>query len=122
MGRRSTTVESEPRRVLDRLYEENREKLLVAQSEWSNRLEAIRRDRTRARGALDPDFSEQAVERENDPTLDALDARGRAALRAIRSALSRIESGHYGWCVQCGAPIGEERLRAEPEAERCVGC
>lgn len=104
------------------LYEENRIRLLESQSEWTRRLEAIGRDRTRARGALDPDFGEQAIQRENDPTLDALDERGRAALRAIRAALSRIESGNYGWCVACGSPIAEARLRAEPEADHCMTC
>lgn len=104
------------------LYEANRARLLESQIEWTRRLEAIGRDRTRARGALDPDFAEQAVQRENDPTLDALDARGRQALQAIRAALSRIESGNYGWCVACGSPIAEARLNAEPEADRCVDC
>ena len=107
---------------LDDLREENRARLLESQIEWHRRLEAIGRDRTRARGALEPDFAEQAVQRENDPTLDALDDRGREALTAIRAALSRIEAGNYGWCVRCGAPIAIERLRAEPTAERCVGC
>jgi RNA polymerase-binding transcription factor DksA len=104
------------------LYEENRTRLLEAQSEWNRRLEAIKRDRRRTRGPLDPDFGDQAIQRENDPTLDALDERGRAALVAIRAALSRIESGNYGWCVGCGAPIEAARLRAEPEADRCRAC
>lgn len=113
---------SDPSPELAALYEENRTRLLEAQSEWNRRLDAIKRDRRRAGGALDPDFAEQAVQRENDPTLDALDGRGRAALVAIRAALSRIESGNYGWCVGCGAPIEEARLRAEPEADRCMAC
>lgn len=113
---------SEPSPELAALFEENRTRLLEAQSEWTRRLEAIKRDRRRAGGALDPDFDEQAIQRENDPTLDALDVRGRDALAAIRAALSRIESGNYGWCVACGAPIEEARLRAEPEADRCLGC
>lgn len=104
------------------LYEENRTRLLEAQSEWTRRLDAIKQDRRRARGPLDPDFSEQAVQRENDATLDALDARGHAALVAIRAALSRIEAGNYGWCGGCGAPIEAARLRAEPEADRCMAC
>lgn len=104
------------------LREENRARLLESQIEWNQRLEAIKRDRTRARGALDPDFSEQAVQRENDPTLDALDGRGRTALAAIRAALSRIEAGNYGWCVACGSAIALERLRAEPTADRCIEC
>lgn len=107
---------------LSELFEENRIRLLESQSEWTRRLEAIGRDRKRSRGPLDPDFAEQAIQRENDPTLDALDVRGRDALRAIRAALSRIESGNYGWCVACGSPIAEARLRAEPEADHCVAC
>ncbi|MFO0688189.1 MAG: TraR/DksA family transcriptional regulator [Myxococcota bacterium] len=113
---------SHPSPELAALYEENRTRLLESQSEWNRRLEAIGRDRKRARGPLDPDFEEQSIQRENDPTLDALDDRGRAALQAIRAALSRIESGNYGWCVACGSPIAEARLRAEPEADRCIAC
>ncbi|MBK7948475.1 MAG: TraR/DksA family transcriptional regulator [Deltaproteobacteria bacterium] len=108
---------SHPSPELAALYEENRTRLLESQSEWTRRLEAIGRDRKRVRGALDPDFAEQAVQRENDPTLDALDERGRSALRAIRAALSRIESGNYGWCVACGSPIADapaRRARSRP--------
>jgi len=104
------------------IREENRARLLESQIEWNRRLEAIGKDRTHARGALDPDFSEQAVQRQNDPALDALDVRGREALTAIRAALSRIEAGNYGWCVACGSPIAVARLRAEPEADRCIAC
>ena len=114
----TTTLSNE----MAEIREENRARLLESQIEWNRRLEAIGKDRTHARGALDPDFSEQAVQRENDPTLDALDVRGRTALAAIRAALSRIEAGNYGWCVACGSPIAVERLRAEPEADRCMAC
>lgn len=107
---------------LNAIREENRIRLLESQAEWNRRLEAIGADRRHAKTPLDPDFEEQAVQRENDPTLDALDGRGRAALAAIRAALSRIEAGNYGWCVACGAPIAVERLRAEPTADHCVAC
>lgn len=112
----------DPSDPLVAVREENRIRLLESQGEWNHRLSAIRSDRRRAGGPLDPDFSEQAVQRENDQTLDALDERGRAALSAIRAALSRIESGNYGWCVACGAPIALERLRAEPTADHCMDC
>ena len=104
------------------IREENRIRLLESQAEWNRRLSAIGADRRHAKVPLDPDFEEQAVQRENDSTLDALDGRGRAALVAIRAALSRIEAGNYGWCVACGSPIAEARLRAEPEADRCIAC
>lgn len=107
---------------LNAIREENRIRLLESQAEWNRRVTAIGADRRHTKGALDPDFEEQAVERENDSTLDALDGRGRAALGAIRAALSRIEAGNYGWCVACGSPIALERLRAEPTADHCVDC
>ncbi|HZO21670.1 MAG TPA: TraR/DksA C4-type zinc finger protein [Steroidobacteraceae bacterium] len=30
--------------------------------------------------------------------------------------------GTYGICEECGNPIGEERLRARPEATLCIDC
>lgn len=42
--------------------------------------------------------------------------------RRIEGALRRISVGTYGECVNCGQPIGVERLRAWPTAERCIDC
>lgn len=53
-----------------------------------------------------------------EAALEALD-RQRAVVLA---ALHRIESGTYGQCVDCGAPVPERRLEARPEAARCVSC
>jgi RNA polymerase-binding transcription factor DksA len=38
----------------------------------------------------------------------------------VHAALARIEDGTYGRCVDCGEPLGEERLDARPEAARCL--
>lgn len=43
-------------------------------------------------------------------------------LSQIDAALSRIEDGTYGICVNCGRPIGEERLEARPWADLCIDC
>ncbi len=40
----------------------------------------------------------------------------------IETALKRIEEGIYDFCVDCGEPIGIERLRAYPTAIRCRRC
>jgi DnaK suppressor protein len=52
----------------------------------------------------------------------ALDARETAELAAVDDALKRIEDGVYGQCVDCGVEISTARLRAAPEAPRCIGC
>lgn len=43
-------------------------------------------------------------------------------VKAINSALRRIEHGDYGVCVDCGVEIYAERLNANPVAERCIDC
>ena len=41
-------------------------------------------------------------------------------LQAIELAKARMRDGTYGTCIDCGAEIGFERLRAYPTAERCI--
>ena len=48
--------------------------------------------------------------------------RHRAALRAIKEALLRIDEGTYGTCEDCGEKIFIGRLNAVPFALRCVEC
>ena len=43
-------------------------------------------------------------------------------VRTIEVALKRLTSGDYGACVDCGADIPLERLRAYPTAARCISC
>lgn len=43
-------------------------------------------------------------------------------VRAIEAALSRLATGGYGACVDCGADIPLERLLVYPTAARCISC
>jgi DnaK suppressor protein len=53
----------------------------------------------------------------------AAQARRRAArLRALETALGRIETDEFGWCEACGEPIPEGRLDVDPCVSRCVAC
>jgi DnaK suppressor protein len=65
------------------------------------------------------DTATETVEREIGNTLEEHDER---LLGAIDAALQRIEDGTYGKCVNCGAPIPEERLEAMPWATLCIDC
>ena len=40
----------------------------------------------------------------------------------IQSALGRMESGDYGYCVICDEVIAEGRLRFEPSVLTCISC
>jgi hypothetical protein len=46
----------------------------------------------------------------------------RRELEDIDAALARIQEGRYGTCVNCGGPMGLQRLRAIPEARYCLAC
>ncbi len=43
-------------------------------------------------------------------------------LGLISDALSRIEAGTYGVCLDCGQIIGIGRLRVRPHAQYCIDC
>jgi RNA polymerase-binding protein DksA len=46
----------------------------------------------------------------------------RVILAETEEALSRIENGTYGFCVDCGVRIKEKRLEAKPYARLCIEC
>jgi DnaK suppressor protein len=43
-------------------------------------------------------------------------------LREIEAAQSRMRTGEYGLCADCGTEIGFDRLLVRPTAARCVPC
>ena len=42
--------------------------------------------------------------------------------RQIGRALAKLEEGSYGVCDNCGEPIAEGRLRADPASVLCIDC
>ncbi|MDO8422040.1 MAG: TraR/DksA C4-type zinc finger protein [Parvibaculum sp.] len=40
----------------------------------------------------------------------------------ISAALERLDEGEFGFCLGCGEPTPEGRLKADPTVTRCVGC
>lgn len=71
---------------------------------------------------LNPDFSEQAVEMEDDVSLKGQAALVVREIASVMRALTRIANGTYGECVRCGAKIAAKRLEARPEAALCIEC
>jgi DnaK suppressor protein len=96
-------------------------KLRKRYAELSDRLGRVGSDGRHAAG-LNPDFEEQAVERENDDVLANLDTAIRAEILQIEEALRRMDSGRYGICERCKKPIAASRLKVLPHAVRCVNC
>lgn len=86
------------------------------------RNEKVEGNRRRMRTPLGGDWKDDAIVRENDDVLEALDVEGRAALAQLRAAVQRLDAGIYGRCERCGGPIAPARLEALPEVTTCIGC
>ena len=67
----------------------------------------------------DPEGHTIAFERQQVAGL-LRDARSRLA--DLDAAIARIDDDTYGLCDRCGGPIGDERLRALPDAVFCIAC
>tara|TARA_R110001592_G_scaffold83360_2_gene246912 strand:+ start:69 stop:386 length:318 start_codon:yes stop_codon:yes gene_type:complete len=92
-----------------------REKL----AQLEERVNHVTKDMSKSHSA---DFSEQAVERENDEVLEGIGQEAQVSIQHIRAALARISDGTYGNCAECGKAINPERLEALPETVHCVSC
>lgn len=102
------TAVADPRAALD-----------VLAAEYAQRAEATRRELTSPHSAS---FPEQAVQRQNDDVLRALQAEAEEGLRQVERARARLADGRYGICAGCGAAIAPARLAALPTAELCLDC
>ena len=43
-------------------------------------------------------------------------------LELVHEALTRLDQGKFGLCVECGEPIPRPRLQAIPYTRHCIGC
>ncbi len=43
-------------------------------------------------------------------------------LSRIEAALARVDSGDFGYCVNCDEEISEKRLSLDPSAPLCIDC
>lgn len=43
-------------------------------------------------------------------------------LQRIDAALTRIDTGNYGYCVNCDEEISEKRLTLDPSTPLCIDC
>lgn len=107
---------------MSELQAENRKILEAKLAKLRGRMNKITDDLRQEKGALSPDFAEQAVELENSEVLAHLDESGRRDAEDILAALNRMDEGEYGICVECGDGIKEGRLRAVPAASMCISC
>ncbi len=99
---------------------------LAAKARLETQLSELEGRRSRIAGNLDEplsrDTSEQAIEMEDDQSLEAQAILITREIASVKRALARIDSGTYGECVRCGSEIAPKRLEARPEAALCFSC
>ena len=93
--------------------------LLDSLADLNGRVERIEGEQAQT---LDDDFAEQAVAREDDEALDAVERSALTEIAQLRAALARLDAGSYGLCVTCGESIAPARLHALPAATQCIRC
>jgi len=96
--------------------------LLAARAEIEARVERTHKHIYQKEEPVSANFNEQIKQTENDELVRALEQEGKEELRLINNALQRLESGDYLVCSSCGEDIGEQRLKAIPYTDRCIGC
>ena len=99
-----------------------RESLLVRRADLMDRLARATTDALHRAVPLDPDFSEQAVQTENDPVLAAIANGAKAEIDELDAALARLDNGLYRICIRCGKEIEPARLSIAVYATRCSKC
>lgn len=82
-------------------------------------LERLFDEGTEGAGRDPADVGSSNFERDQEMSL-AQNARD--LLEQAQIALRRFDSGQYGTCESCGAPIGKDRLMVFPRATMCVEC
>ncbi|NDY95264.1 TraR/DksA family transcriptional regulator [Wenzhouxiangella limi] len=52
----------------------------------------------------------------------AAEQRRSVSVQRLKAALGRLERGEFGECLECGQPVAEARLRADPATTLCLHC
>jgi RNA polymerase-binding protein DksA len=102
--------------------EQTARRLRARRAELLTRERRVDNDLARRNEPLVADSSDQAIQRQNDETLQEIGEAARWEIQEIDTALERLGQGLYGICRHCGDPIPAGRLRAMPHATTCVDC
>ncbi len=101
------------------MFEKQEKKLKKLKKELEKRIKSLKTSLTSKRSE---DWSEAAVEAENDEVLEGIYTESVQELLQVNHALQRIAQGEYGECEECGAEINKKRLKIMPFTTLCIKC
>ena len=99
-----------------------RENLIDMLEDLDERLEKITDNVKQLDEPITKNLEQPAVETENNESSDSLENSARAEMEQIQRAISRIDKGTYGICLNCGQAIKKERLNNIPFSSQCIHC
>ena len=115
-----------------KLLNEFRQKLEKQRDVIKEELESFAKEDPNLKGDYDtifPQFeSHPTSQEENADEVEAYDAAlpvehsFETRLKNINGALEKIKKDEYGICEKCKKNISQERLKASPEANKCMKC
>jgi len=91
-------------------FKQVRESLIDMLEELDERLEKIAHDDVEHGGEMD---EIGILDKDEDTT---------GEIEKIKQAISQIDAGSYGICLQCGQAIKKEQLNSSPLSQRCIYC
>jgi DnaK suppressor protein len=95
--------------------------LIARRTALEDRHGRVASDLQRSKDPLVGDWSDRAIQLQNDETLQVIDTATQDELAVIDEALQRLDQGLYGTCKKCGADIESVRLRTL-HAVTCARC
>lgn len=105
----------------------NIEKFRQALSDKKAELERLSAQSKEARDAVELDQTRQGRLSRQDALMQQEMAketqrRRELELKRIEIAFKKIESGDYGYCIQCDEAIAQKRLELDPAIPTCIKC
>lgn len=103
-------------------FQQYQDALVQKQSEL---LDSFERDKQASSAQPDDgiqDLADKAASAYSKELNFSLSDTERKMLVAIDEALTRVKTGEYSVCTNCGATIGEKRLQAIPWTPHCIDC
>ena len=97
-----------------------KKKLTARKLEIEQELSRLSEERMSVEAVQDP--TDQATLSNFEDLNISIQKSEREEYEMILKALEMIESGAYGVCIDCNAPISEKRLQLYPNATRCIAC
>jgi DnaK suppressor protein len=105
-----------------RELEKHRRLLELKKVELSSELAKARSAEEESNEESTQDIADKAVSSYTREFLYSLTDGERTVLLQIDEALTRIDDGAYGFCLNCGTTLSDKRLTAVPWTPYCVDC